>query len=317
MKFAPLFPRPNLNAASGLCLLAVCFASLVIQSPVIKAAEVRVMSFNIRYGSAQDGENHWEKRKELVVQTIDAFAPDLLGTQETLGFQKEFLEEQLPQYTSLGVGRDDGGNTGEMTAIFYRTDRFERLDEGHFWLSKSPDVVGSKSWDSSLPRICSWVKLRDRQSDDQPILFVNTHFDHRGPEARKQSARLLREKIDELGQGFACILTGDFNAAPNSEPHRVLFADAEPGKPSSVNLTDTFAKTHPQATGREASFSGFQSNITEGTRIDWIAVSPQWQIDAATIDRTQYDGRMPSDHFPITATLQITRSQAESDPDKK
>lgn len=261
------------------------------------------MSFNIRYGSAKDGENHWEKRKPLVAQTIQTFSPDLLGTQETLGFQKQYLEDQLPQYSSIGVGREDGGQTGEMTAIFYRTERFEHLDEGHFWLSETPEVVGSKSWDSSLPRICSWVKLRDRQTDDQPILFVNTHLDHRGPEARKQSAMLLRKKIDKLGKGFACILTGDFNAAPNSEPYRILFADPGQANPQSITLIDTFAKTHPNAAGREASFSGFRPNILEGTRIDWIAVSKDWQIDAAAIDRTDYDGRLPSDHYPITATL--------------
>ncbi len=297
--------RPLPYQRCRLSLLVLLLVTAGLEAATATAEGIRVMSFNIRYGSAQDGENHWDKRKQLVEKTIKAFSPDLLGTQETLGFQKQFLEERLPQYTSIGVGRDDGGQTGEMTAIYFRTERFERLGEGHFWLSETPEIVGSKSWDSSLPRICSWVKLRDRQSDGPPILFVNTHFDHRGPEARKQSALLLRKKIDELSQGFACILSGDFNAAPYSEPYRILFGQSQGDGTHRVQLTDTFAKTHPNATGREASFSSFRPNVTEGTRIDWIAVSPEWEVESATIDRTQYNGRLPSDHFPITATLQI------------
>ena len=120
------------------------------------------MSFNIRYGTAQDGVNQWDKRQGWVVETIRAFAPDLLGTQETLGFQRDFLAMSLADYEGLGVGRDDGAEKGEMMALFYRRDRFEKLDGGHFWLSESPAEVGSKSWDSSLPRMVTWVKLRQR-----------------------------------------------------------------------------------------------------------------------------------------------------------
>lgn len=305
MKFLKFDSRAFSNRFARLGLLIVCLFSFGLVASRAGADQTRVMSFNIRYGTAKDGENHWDKRQALVVKTIQEFSPDLLGTQEALGFQKRYLEEQLPQYTGMGVGRDDGGQSGEMTAIFFRTDRYEHLDEGHFWLSETPEVAGSKSWDSSLPRICSWVKLRDRLSEGPPILFVNTHFDHRGPEARKQSALLVRKKIEELGKGFACIVTGDFNAAPDSEPHRILFTDAEQSEPNGIKLIDTFATTHPDATGRESSFSGFRPNVTEGSRIDWIAASEDWQINAATIDRTAYDGRLPSDHYAITATLRI------------
>ena len=116
------------------------------------AADVRVMSFNIRYGTANDGDNHWERRKEFLVRTLQAFAPDLLGTQETEGFQRDYLARQLPDYDVLGVGRNDGRESGEMMALYFKKARFEKIAGDHFWLSETPSQAGSKSWDSSLPR---------------------------------------------------------------------------------------------------------------------------------------------------------------------
>lgn len=164
---------------------------------------MRVLSYNIRFGSAKDGENHhWERRKEALVATIKAYDPDLLGTQETLGFQRDYLAANLPEYDHLGVGRVDGKEQGEMMALFYKRDRFEKLDSGRFWLSETPDQVGSKSWDSSLPRMVTWMKLRDRRNPSaRPIAFFNTHFDHLGVQARLESARLIRRQIATLGQG--------------------------------------------------------------------------------------------------------------------
>tara|TARA_R100000789_G_scaffold97460_2_gene99994 strand:- start:319 stop:1212 length:894 start_codon:yes stop_codon:yes gene_type:complete len=277
----------------------ILFGSMIFIKPtMLVAKDVRVMSFNIRYGSARDGENHWEKRKENVIKTIAAYNPDLLGTQETLGFQKQYLEENLSGYTSLGVGREDGGQTGEMTALYYRTERFEKLSEGHFWLSETPEIPGSKSWDSSLPRMCSWIKLRDLKADDQPIFFLNTHFDHRGPQARIESAKLIRHKLEELAQGCRVIVTGDFNAAFQSEPYKALFENTK-----DLTLLDTYHTTPTENSPGEATFSGFKSGVVEGARIDWIAVSNDWKILSANIDRTEFDGRTPSDHHPVTAVL--------------
>lgn len=262
---------------------------------------IRVMSFNIRYGTANDGENRWERRKEFLVETIRAFAPDLLGTQETLAFQRDELARALPDHEALGVGRDDGAEAGEMTALFFRRERFEKLSGGHFWLSTTPDVPGSKSWDSALPRMVSWVKLRDRQNPGgRAILYLNTHFDHRGGQARLESARLLRQQIAVLGQGCAVVVTGDFNAGEGSPPYQALF---ENGPEPSVTLVDTFRMVHPQRGAEEGTFSGFRADATRGERIDWIAVSSDWQILAAAIDRTARAGRTPSDHFPVTAVI--------------
>lgn len=264
------------------------------------ADELRVMSFNIRYGTASDGKNHWDRRKEFVAETIAAYDPDLLGTQETLAFQKQFLEGKLPQYTGIGVGREDGSDRGEMTALFLKTKRFELLGEGHFWLSETPEVAGSKSWDSSLPRICSWVRLRDRQSKSpREILFINTHFDHRGQQARDESAALVMRKIDEVGANCDVILTGDFNSTVNSVPYRTMFAPGDAQSP----LVDTYVIAGPDDSAGDTTISRFLADQFAGPRIDWIATRGKWNVLEARIDRTSRDGRAPSDHYPVTARL--------------
>lgn len=296
----------------GLCLALV---GLVNAGLVAAAEPVRVMSFNIRYGTANDGVNHWDRRREFLRDTIKAFDPDLLGTQETLGFQRDWLREQLPGYGVLGVGRDDGQDQGEMMALYYREARFEKLAGGHFWLSETPEKVGSKSWDSSLPRMVTWVRLKDRQSPQaRPILFFNTHFDHRGTEARARSAALIRQRLLELGKQDSLVVTGDFNDGDGGEPHRQLFAELE-GTPSPV--VDTFRVKNPQPGPNDGTFTEFLVKNTGGPRIDWIAASRDWQIEAAAIDRTSREGRTPSDHFPVTTTLrrkETTSDQSASAP---
>ncbi|HMO36883.1 MAG TPA: hypothetical protein PKA06_12655, partial [Gemmatales bacterium] len=139
--------------------------------PMAMSQDIRVMSYNIRYATAPDGINAWSNRKEFLLSTIEKFRPDLLGTQETLLVQKQFLEEKLSGYSSFGAGREDGKNRGEMAALFYRDDRFEKLEGGHFWLSEKPETVASKGWDAALPRIATWVRLQERaQPDSRPIL---------------------------------------------------------------------------------------------------------------------------------------------------
>ncbi len=280
--------------ASLLCLLTANIAGQ-------PSTDIRVMSYNIRYGTANDGENHWEKRKDFLVETIRTFNPDLLGTQETLGFQRDFLAEKLSGYEALGVGRDDGKEKGEMTALYFKRSRFEKLDGGHFWLSETPDVPGSKSWDTSLTRMVTWVRLRDKlQPKARPIMFFNTHFDHRGEQARVESAKLIRRKAEEAAKTYRVIVTGDFNAGEDSAPYKAFFGMND-GKKSL--LRDVYRLTHPTRATNEGTFSSFKAEQTSGPRIDWIGVSAGWKIVKAEIDRTQRDGRTPSDHFAVTAVL--------------
>ena len=295
----------------GAMATAIAVGILAVRAEETGGA-VRVMSFNVRYGSAWDGDNRWDKRKDLLVETIQAFDPDLLGTQETLAFQRDYIAAALPGHEAWGVGRKDGAAKGEMCALFFRRDRFAKLDGGHFWLSESPETAGSESWDSSLPRMVSWVKLLDlRAPDAPPVLFFNTHFDNRGARARTASAHLLRARAAAAaGAGCHIIATGDFNAVEGSEPYLALFG-ADNGRDSL--LADAHRLAHPKPIEDEGTANGFQPGSTSGPRIDWIAVSRNWRVVEVRIDRTARDGRTPSDHFPVTAVLERSKGgQGES-----
>ncbi|WP_437191666.1 endonuclease/exonuclease/phosphatase family protein [Planctomicrobium sp. SH527] len=264
---------------------------------------LKVMSFNIRFGSANDGENNWDRRKEFLVETINKFQPDLLGTQETMLFQKEYLDKQLEGYGSEGIGRVDGKKEGESMAVYYRKDRFELLDVGHYWLSETPETVGSKSWDSSLQRMVTWIKLKDKKAPGNPELyFVNTHFDHRGQVARAESATLVRNRIAALGQ-VPVILTGDFNAGEGSQPYKNLFSETDGKK----TIVDTYRAKHPIQTETEATFNGFKADVVKGSRIDWIGATSQFKVVDAVINRVSRDGRVPSDHYPLEVVLQYAK----------
>ena len=260
--------------------------------------ELKVMSFNIRYGTADDGKDIWASRQELVVTVIKAFAPDLMGTQETLPFQAKYIHEQLSEYTYIGWSRDQS-ETGEQCGIFVRKDRFEIIESGQFWLSETPDKKVSKSWDSSLPRVVTWTRLKEKTadkktSDGREFLFANTHFDHRGTEARKQSAILLRRRLSEMAPKLPIIVTGDFNCDQGSEPYQELLGEKV--------LADSFRVLHPTRGDNEGTFHGF-SGTPGAERIDWILATRQFKPTEASIDRTHTDGRYPSDHFPVSAVF--------------
>lgn len=262
-------------------------------SQAAEPSKLRVMSFNIRYGSANDGDNAWPHRQQLVAETIRTFGPDLLGTQETLPFQAEFLSSEFPEYTKVGWTRDRNEN-GEQCTIFFRTERFELVESGQFWLSETPEEKFSKSWDSSLPRVATWVVLRDRLDENREFVFANTHFDHRGRTARLESAKLIHQRAQEL-DGAPIVLTGDFNCGEGSAPWSALT--------ESQLLRDTRRTAQPMAEEEEGTFNGFGRRIGD-RRIDWILTTADFAVHSAGIDRTSKDGRYPSDHFPVTAVLQ-------------
>ena len=267
-------------------------------SAAAAARDLRVMSFNVRRSIFIDALNHWTFRKELLVSTILNFKPDLLGTQESLAEQSDYLRGQLYDYEFVGAGRGDGQRRGEMCAVYFRKDRFERLDSGHFWLSETPSVPGSKSWGTSFTRMCTWVKLRDRAGGGVVCLF-NTHFDHQGKRARAESAKLMRRKIDEIAGDLPVVVTGDFNATDDSAPYRTLITGTRSGD---ERFTDTYRAANRATSGGDGTRHDFWGGHN-GPRIDWIVTSGEFRTISAAIDRTREGGRYPSDHFPVTAVL--------------
>lgn len=291
---------------SFLLLLAVVMAAsaaLAADPPASAGPTVRVMSFNIRYSTAKDGEDHWDKRQDFLIDTIRAYNPDLLGTQEVLADQADFLQQRLPEYGFVGAGRDDGKRQGEFSPIMFKKDRFELLAHGQWWLSPTPEKVGSKGWDAALPRIVTWARLKDRPGS-VTLLWFNTHWDHQGNQARIESGKLMRRLIeDNRGDpDLPVIVTGDFNSSEQTEQYRTLTS----GDGTGLKLIDAYREAHPQRQPDEATFNGFKG-MRQGMRIDWILHSPQWEAKGAAIDRTQRNGRTPSDHYPVTAELQVRR----------
>ncbi len=274
-----------LRTAAPLLVLVACSEAVSPSSAPLPP--VKVVSFNVRYGTADDGDDAWERRKDLVVRHLEALDADLVGTQEVLDFQLEELERRLPKYAAIGAGRNDGDRRGEMTPVFYSKERFAALDSGHFWLSAEPDVPGSVGWDAQLPRIATWVVLEERASG-RWLYFLNTHFDHAGERARLESARLIRARV-AAAEGLP-VVTGDFNAAVDSDAHRIL-ADA---------LVDTYAAVHAQESG--GTFHGF-GRVQIDDRIDWILTAPTARVFDASIERASFGGRWPSDHYAVTATI--------------
>lgn len=277
------------NAVAMLTLMATVLGHLM----TAQGDDLKIMSFNIRYGTANDGKDAWPKRHDLVLKTITNYQPDLLGTQETLPFQADFLKQQMADFEYFGWSRDESAN-GEQCGIFIRKERFEVLDSGQFWLSDTPDVKYSKSWDSSLPRVATWLRLKDKQSDNREFLFANTHFDHRGVEARRNSAALLRQRLAEMASDRPIIVTGDFNCGEGSEPWTELL--------SGGRLHDSFREFHQKKSDNEGTFHGFTGKPGQ-KRIDWILTTKEFAPHESSIDSTNDNGRFPSDHFPVTTKL--------------
>ncbi|WP_448873640.1 endonuclease/exonuclease/phosphatase family protein [Desulfobulbus propionicus] len=252
---------------------------------------IRVMSFNIRYGLANDGDNHWNNRKTFALERIQAFQPDLLGLQECRDdHQAGYIRANLPEHHFYGIHRGGPGDTAlEMAPLLFFRPAFALLDSGCFWLSETPEVAGSISWKSNYPRTVSWVRLVCRTSGRE-LLYVNTHFDYQ-PEAVSGDARCLGQWLERIGRSTPLILTGDFNAKKKSEAYQLL----------TTHLFDTYRRAHPDGAD-EATFHAF-GHWEEREAIDWILASDHFQVLKADIDRAQRGNLFPSDHYPLTAVL--------------
>ncbi len=285
--------------AAGICSSDRLVGQDVAQ-PTSVAVPVKVMSFNIRQGGGRDGENRWAKRSYLVAETIRMFAPDLLGCQEVLSYQLEFLKKSFPQHGVHGVGRIDGKTRGEHEPILYLKARFELLDSGHFWLSEAPDKPGSKSWGTSHTRMVSWVRLQDRNNAGVEIAFMNTHFDHISKAARLESARMIRKRAEAfMARGIPVIIAGDFNTTEDRQPYAELVSGSEGNE---IPLIDSFRRANPIRQPNESTSSRWVGH-RKGTRIDWILHTREFTTLRSVINHSNENGRYPSDHYPVQAIL--------------
>ena len=296
-------------------LFVVCAAfSLQAQSYVFATYNIR----NANKGDSIAG-NGWGQRYPYIAQQIQFNGFDIFGTQEGKYHQLEDLKAAMPNYDYIGVGRDDGAQKGEYAAIFYRTDKFELLDHGDFWLSTITDRP-NKGWDAALPRICSWGKFRDKKSG-YTFLFYNLHMDHRGVQARAESAKLILKKIQELPDKLPVILTGDFNVDQNNESYALL--------DNSGIMRDSYQiaefRYAPNGT-----FSGFHPDRKTESRIDHLFLTKEFAVkkygiltDTYRSERTEkekaeqdsnfpkevtmtkYVARTPSDHFPVMIVVEV------------
>ncbi len=269
----------------------------------LETSPLRVISFNIRYDNPDDGEHAWPHRRPRVTSLLQFYAPDLIGLQEVLAHQLDQLAEDLPGYSHVGVGRDDGKAAGEFSPIFYRTERFEQIDSGTFWLSLTPDVVASKDWDAGLTRIVTWARLKDRTLGDDapPLLLFNTHFDNRGKEARTRSAEVILQKLETMSQGATVIVTGDFNTTPDSDAYRTLVSA----------LTDTRTAAGDAVFGPRPTTTGFVAQLRpmdqQWPPIDYIFVEPAVGVVRQGHLSHTWNGRHASDHMAVLADLLIQR----------
>ncbi len=254
------------------------------------------MSFNIRTSSADDGDNAWPLRRALAAQVATSQGPDVLGLQEAQPDQVAFLAEQLPAYRFLGRSREADAGAGEAVPLFYHAGRWalDETEHGTFWLSDTPDMPGSRSWGNFFPRIVTWARLVHRESG-KALYVYNAHFDHESENARVQSSELLRRRIAARRHADPVVVMGDFNAAPASAVLRTLIG-------SDGSLVDTYAVTSDSAARASGTFHEF-TGVRDGRRIDFILVSPQFEVRDARILYDEDDGHYPSDHFPVTATV--------------
>lgn len=299
---------------AGVILLATVLSAVVADSAAGAAADLKVMSFNVRYSkpgfSETHSENNWNDpahpRRERAIRVIRDYDPDVLGVQEARELQIKDLQAALTGYEFYGVGRDNGKMAGEFSGIFYRGDRFRRIAEGSFWLSASPETPGTTfhSRVGAPPRIASWVKLADRESGRE-MLVLNMHWDNEGEPARQKSAALVRARLAPLSDGLPTIVMGDLNATEETPEYKTLLGGEEH---ENARLFDSFRRVNPTRGREEASYNDWKGTTT-GSRIDFILHSADLNPAAAAIVRTAYDGRWPSDHYPVTATLQVDRPQ--------
>jgi endonuclease/exonuclease/phosphatase family metal-dependent hydrolase len=272
--------------------IPVLMMALVFAAKMLPGQSLNIATFNIRYANPRDSGNLWADRAPVVASLIRFHEFDIFGTQEGLKNQLDDIANALPEYAWYGKGRDDGKDKGEFSAIYYLKAKFRLLQSGDFWLSPTPEKPGP-GWDARLNRICSWLQLEDIKAKKKFFVF-NVHFDHQGIEARKESSKLLLQKIKTLAGNNPVILTGDFNGDHNSEWYQALA--------NSGVVSDTY-KLAKQPYVPTGSFNNFGANLKHNTIIDHIFITKPFKVHKWGVLTDSYQGKFPSDHFPVMTVV--------------
>lgn len=257
------------------------------------------MTFNLRFDNPGDGVNAWPNRKDWVASLIRWHGADVIGVQEALLHQLTDLDSRLPGFARVGVGRTDGRTKGEYSAILYRTDRVALRDSGTFWLSPTPDVAGSKGWDTAIERIATWARFADKHTGCE-WLQLNTHYDHIGEVARQESSRLIRRRLAALANGLPIVMTGDLNTEPTNAPYRILTTESIDG--ATPPLRDAFVVSRAGHYGPTSSWNAFKA-IEPNRRIDYVLISAPVVVEQHAILPDMWENRFPSDHLPVMAVV--------------
>lgn len=279
-----------------LCVSAFLFLAVVGMLPAQTQHPLTVMSYNIRLDLASDSLNSWTHRKEKFTSMIRYYAPDIVGLQEAQRHQIAYLEKELPEYGWFGIGRDDGKEAGEFMAIFYRKDRLDTVKTSTFWCSPTPDRPGL-GWDAMCNRVVTWGKFRDKRTKNVFFHF-NTHLDHMGVTARKESARLITSSVDALTKNEPVVITGDFNSIPSDEPYQTIISDA-----SRRRFADSRTISLVPHHGPGGTFTGFNISSYSEEPIDYIFVSKGTTVLKHATLSDSFNGRFPSDHFAVIAEI--------------
>ncbi|MFT3682233.1 MAG: endonuclease/exonuclease/phosphatase family protein [Ferruginibacter sp.] len=274
-----------------LLLMLLCKISFAQQ-------EIKVMSYNIRLDVASDGENRWDMRKEKVASLMNYYGADFIGGQEVQHHQLKYLLSQLPDYSYIGVGRDDGKEAGEYSCVFYNKEKFELIKQATFWLSQTPDSV-SFGWNAACRRVCTYGLFKNKQTK-QMLWVFNTHFDHLGDTARLESAKLIVEKIYRRTSGkYPVVIMGDFNSKPSEAPAMYMTKYFQNAR--------SISKEKPY--GPADTWNSFEFGKIPTGCIDYIFLSRnnRWEVKKFSTITDSYDMKYPSDHFPILATLELKK----------
>lgn len=278
---------------TGLLFVPLFFLAFVNNSGVNDSTgQLSVLSFNIRYDNPDDGLNAWKNRKQMVIDFFTETHPEIIGMQEVLYDQLMDIENALPGYGWTGVGRDDGKKKGEYGPVFYNKEKLQLVRNGHFWLSETPEKTGSKSWGAHLPRIVTWIRLKDKTSGKK-IFFFNTHFSHVSDSARNGSARLLVKMINKIAGDTAVILTGDLNFTSESEGYKIVAS-----KENKTELLDAMFISENPHFGGTSTFNGFGKTSVK-RKIDFIFTGGGLKVIKHGIYEIKEQDVFISDHWPV------------------